>query len=149
LRSRSLIHDIEVRELSELADRFRIALADRKAAIRHEGFSWYPHDSFGALSILNNMFTGRERWLRSLIGSEPVVDIGCGDGDLSFFLESLGPKVYAVDYAPTNYNLMQGVKALKSALHSSVRISSADLDARGELPLRECGLALFRGSCTI
>jgi hypothetical protein len=38
---------------------------------------------------------------------------------------------------------MQGVKALKSALHSSVRISSADLDARGELPVRECGLALF------
>jgi len=145
LRSRSLVHDIEVREWSELADQFRIALADRKAATRHEGFAWYPNDSFGALSILDNLLKGRERWLRSLIGSEPVVDIGCGDGDLSFFLQSLGPKVYAVDYVPTNYNLMQGVKALKSALHSSVRTSSADLDALGELPVRECGLALFLG----
>ena len=91
------------------------------------------------------MLTGHARWLRSLIGGEPVLDIGCGDGAVAFLLESLGARVHAVDHPPTNYNRMQGVKALKSAFRSSVRIASADLDARPDLPLGECGLALMLG----
>ena len=144
-RSLALIHDIEIRELAEVGHEFHTALLARKARLPHDGFEWYPYDSFGTLSILDGVFTGRERWLRSLIGREPVMDIGCGDGDMSFLLESLGARVYALDHAPTNYNHMQGVKALKSALQSSVRISSADLDARFDLPLRHCGLALLLG----
>src|SRR5258705_5917139 len=134
LRSRMLLHDVEIRELAELANRFQNALIERKKSLERNGFDWYPYDSFGTLWLLDRVLTGRARWLRTLIGSEPVVDIGCGDGDLAFFLESLGAKVCAVDNPPTNYNRMQGVKALKSALRSPLRIASADLDRNFELP---------------
>jgi SAM-dependent methyltransferase len=140
-----LLHDVEIRELADLANRFQNALLERKKGLARSGFDWYPYDSFGTLWLLDRVLTGRARWLRALIGSEPVVDIGCGDGDLAFFLESLGAKVYAVDNPPTNYNRMQGVKALKSALGSPLRIASADLDRSFELPVPSCGLALFFG----
>ncbi|HXB68687.1 MAG TPA: methyltransferase domain-containing protein [Candidatus Acidoferrales bacterium] len=145
LRSRKLIQDIEIGELAELAHRFHETLTARKAAIAPGGFDWYPYDSFGIISMLGDVFTGRQRWLGTLIGDEPVVDVGCGDGAVSFFLEWLGARVYAVDHPPTNYNRMQGAKALKSALGSSVRIAAADLDARFDLPVRKAGLALFLG----
>jgi hypothetical protein len=145
LRSYSLLEDIEVRELAELSHLYQLTLAERKAAISKKDFEWYPYDSFGVLSMLNGVLTGRESWLRTLIGNEPVMDIGCGDGALAFFLESLGSKVYALDHPQTNYNRMRGVKALKSALRSSIGIGSADLDGRGDLPFQTCGLALFLG----
>ena len=62
-----------------------------------------------------------------------VLDVGCGDGDISFFLESLGARVDAVDNAPTNYNALYGVRALKEALHSPIRIQATDIDQH---PLR-------------
>ncbi len=54
-------------------------------------------------------------------------------------------RVYAIDHPPTNFNGMRGVRALKEALGSSVRIAEADLDRRFRLPARRCGLALFFG----
>src|SRR5947207_1232637 len=111
LRSRNLLDDIDVRELGELGHQFQATLAERKAALAPNGFDWYPYDSFGMVSLLDRVLTGRARWLRPLIGEEPVLDVGCGDGSLSFFFESLGAKVCALDHPPTNYNQMRGVKA--------------------------------------
>jgi SAM-dependent methyltransferase len=71
--------------------------------------------------------------------------VGCGDGALAFFLESLGYTVYAIDNPPTNFNGMRGVRALREAFDSKVRIAEADLDRRFRLPARRCGLALFFG----
>jgi 2-polyprenyl-3-methyl-5-hydroxy-6-metoxy-1,4-benzoquinol methylase len=140
-----LIHDVEVGEFAEAADRFQGSLAAHKAAARRDGFDWYPYDSFGAISLLPGILSGHERWLRTLAGDEPVMDVGCGDGSLSFLLESLGMRVYAIDNPAANYNRMRGVQALKAAMHSSVRIASVDLDANAEAAFRECSLALFLG----
>jgi len=143
LQSPSLLADIDIREAAALAHRFQAELAASKSAVSRREFDWYPYDSFGTISVFDSVLTGANRWLRSLIGDEPVLDAGCGDGAVSFFLESLGARVYAVDHAPTNYNRMAGVKALKSVLRSSVRVASMDLDARPDF--RECGLALMLG----
>jgi len=74
-----------------------------------------------------------------------VLEIGCGDGDFSFFLESLGAAVDAVDQPASNYNLMTGVAALKQRLESSVRVHSIDMDSRPQLPQPRYGLTLMLG----
>jgi tRNA (mo5U34)-methyltransferase len=144
-RSDGLIYDIDIRELIQHALAFEEELIRIKEASTNLGFDWYPHDSFGTLSVLDRLITGKERFLGTLIGTEPVLDVGCGDGALSFVFDSLGAKVHAVDHPPTNFNAMRGVKALKKALHSAVRIESVDLDSRFVLPGERYGLALFFG----
>jgi tRNA (mo5U34)-methyltransferase len=144
-RSPSFFRDLEIRETVARGLEFQTRLLETKARIAPPGFAWYPHDSFGTLSLLDPLLTGRARFLRSLTGDEPLVDVGCGDGALAFFFESLGHKVYAIDHPPTNYNGMEGVRALKAALGSAVRIEAADLDSQFRLPVRRCGLALFFG----
>ena len=83
--------------------------------------------------------------LHRLIAGRPVLDAGCGDGDVAFFMESLGARVDAVDHAPTNYNWMLGVRALKRLLNSSAGIHAVDLDARPNLPSADYGLTMFLG----
>ena len=144
-RTEPLIRDLEIREVIERALAFQSTLLEIKARIAPVEFGWYPWDSFGTLSLLDPLLTGRARFLRSLTGAERVLDVGCGDGSLAFFFESLGYRVLAIDHPPSNFNRMQGVRALKAALKSSVRIEAADLDAELRLPAGRCGLALFFG----
>ena len=144
-RPEPLIRDLEIRELIQRALTFQESLLKTKAKIAPADFGWYPWDSFGTLWLLEKLLTGRHRFLRALIGSDPVMDVGCGDGDISFFFESLGCRVCAIDHPPTNYNRMRGVDALKTALQSSVRIAAGDLDSDFRLPLRRCGLAVCFG----
>ena len=80
-----------------------------------------------------------------LIGERPVLDAGCGDGDVAFFLESLGARVDAIDHPPTNYNRMLGVRALKRLLNSNVGVHAVDLDARPNLPSADYGLTMLLG----
>jgi SAM-dependent methyltransferase len=77
--------------------------------------------------------------------SRPMLDIGCGDGDLAFFFESLGFRVTAVDFEPTNFNRMAGVRVLTSALHSSVDVQSLDLDGRGAISGGPFGMCFLLG----
>ena len=145
LRPVPLIQDLEVRDLIDRALEFQTTLLETKAGIAPRDFDWYPYDSFGTLSLLDPLLSGRARFPRSLIGSDPVLDVGCGDGVLSFFFESLGYEVHALDNPPSNFNRMQGARALRAALKSSVRIEAADVDSQFRLPVRRCGLALFFG----
>jgi hypothetical protein len=118
------------------------AIKSRRAAPEP---GWYPWDSFGTVVLLDQLLTGRHRWLTPMIGDEPVLDVGCGDGPLSFVFESLGCRVHAVDHRQSNYNEMRGVAALKAALNSKVRIAEIDLDRNPNVTVKSCGLALFLG----
>jgi SAM-dependent methyltransferase len=142
---RGLIQEIEIREFIQAALRVQEKLAAVKARRAPPQPGWYPWDSFGTVILLDRLLTGRHRWLATLIGSDPVVDIGCGDGALSFVFESLGFRVCAVDHRASNYNEMRGVAALKQALRSNVRVTEIDIDRDSTLPARRCGLAVFLG----
>ncbi|HTW66967.1 MAG TPA: class I SAM-dependent methyltransferase [Bryobacteraceae bacterium] len=73
-----------------------------------------------------------------------LLDIGAGDGDLAFFFESLGYDVTCVDYAPSNQNNLQGLRALHRDLRSHVTVREIDVDS--EFPLAgKFGLALCLG----
>src|SRR5580698_6059970 len=138
--SPELVYDIEIGELIQHSLTFEQELQRVKREAAPADFDWYPHDSFGTLSALDGLLTGPERFARTLVGKDPVLDLGCADGALSFVFESLGTKVHAVDHPPTNFNAMRGVKALKKALRSSVRLHSLDLDSHFTLPGGRYGL---------
>lgn len=83
--------------------------------------------------------------LEELVRHEPVLDVGAADGALSFFLERLGYRVHAVDYAGCNMNRMQGMRTLARHLGSQIEIHDLDLDARFELA-GHYGCAFFLGA---
>jgi tRNA (mo5U34)-methyltransferase len=119
------------------------------------GLRWYPWDSLAAMHVLDKFLDGDAEALREMIGGGCVLDAGCGDGDVAFFLESfLGEtppaesgraRVDAIDHAPTNYNGMAGVRTLKRALNSSVDLHAVDLDTRPHLPGSNYALTIMLG----
>lgn len=119
-------------------------LAEKKHELREPDF-WYPYGTLGNFGHFNALLTGEHRFLLNLIGEKPTVDIGCADGELAFFMESLGCKAQVIDYPPTNNNNLRGVKLLKETLSSSVEIHEVDLDSQFSLPEQDYNLAFFLG----
>lgn len=144
LKPEGLIRQPEIRDLLQRALAFEQSLRAVKDKNAPASF-WYPWDSFGTLSLLNQLLRDRHRFLDALIDGEAVADLGCGDGDLAFFFESQGYRVIAVDNPPTNFNQMRGVRKLHSELRSHLRIEERDLDLSPPARLPRCGLALFFG----
>ncbi len=106
---------------------------------------WYPYDIMATFLHLNAVLTGEYRTLIGNSEEEPIADIGGADGDLAFFLESLGYHVDFVDHTPTNMNRLRGVRALREALHSSITITDVDLDSQFVLPHDHYRLVIFLG----
>ena len=80
---------------------------------------WYPYYTLENIRHINSILSEQYQELDSIIQSRPILDIGCADGDLGYFMESFGDSIDFVDYAATNYNSLRGLHTLKSALHSS------------------------------
>jgi tRNA (mo5U34)-methyltransferase len=132
-------------EISSLNKRVRERLAAARREIRARAFEWYPYDSLANILNLGRLFG--ERYLSmfdSAVGKR-VADIGCGDGDLAFFLESLGCKVDAIDFEASNHNGMQAIRMLKEHLASNIEIADVDLDSQFKLPRENYDLAVFLG----
>jgi tRNA (mo5U34)-methyltransferase len=131
-------------ELNVSARRVRERLSAARKAI-NAPFDWYPYDSLANLLNLERAFG--KRYLPPLESArgKTVADIGCGDGDIAFFLESLGCTVDAVDFPDSNHNRMQAIRALKRQLESSIDIAEVDLDSQFILPRRRYDLAVFLG----
>jgi hypothetical protein len=125
--------------------RFRRRLEQAKRLIQPCDFDWYPYDSFANLFYLQHLLVEAALSLDVVTGTDPVLDVGAGDGALSFFLESLGRRVHAIDYSGTNINQMRCLRALAAALHSHVQIQDVDID--GRLAFNEqYGFVLFLGT---
>jgi tRNA (mo5U34)-methyltransferase len=134
---------MDVGELLGRARKFRLELKALKARLSPKDFAWYPYDSLSNLEHLDRLLTGKHR---ALIGAGgPVLDIGCADGDLAFFLESLGCRVQVIDNPASSHNYMRGVRALKEALGSRVEIHALDLDAQFVLPAERYDVVFFLG----
>ena len=136
---------MDIVELAARAAEFRDRLRAAKLEIGAADFAWYPYDSFGVFPILERLLTRQRRDLLALAAGAPLLDVGCGDGDLAFFFESLGLPVTAIDHIATNYNQMRGLAELKAALRSAVEVLPLDLDGAFSLPATTYGLALFLG----
>ena len=135
----------DIGELKLEANQFAKRLTSMKAKIHPDHFEWYPYNTLASFEHLDRLLHGRNRDLRGLIRGGRVADIGCGDGDLAFFLESCGLTVDAIDHPSPNMNGMRGVAALKKALNSSVDVHNIDLDMQFVLPADAYELVFFLG----
>jgi tRNA (mo5U34)-methyltransferase len=135
----------DIRDLAATATVFHARLGELKSVRRIRELEWYPYNSFGVFPVLTSMLQEDRRDLLTLAGAAPVLDIGCGDGDLSFFFESLGCRVMAIDNPATNYNRTHGFETLRAALGSAVELAVSDVDAGLDLRGRTFGLALCLG----
>jgi tRNA (mo5U34)-methyltransferase len=108
-------------------------------------FGWYPYGTLDNFHILDRLLTKDNRNFLGRIGKGLVVDIGAGDGDLAFFLESLGHDVHIADFPATNFNACRGLRLLKQKLKSNVVIQETNLDAYFTLPAERYELAFFLG----
>jgi 2-polyprenyl-3-methyl-5-hydroxy-6-metoxy-1,4-benzoquinol methylase len=124
--------------------RFRRTFESAKASIGSAEFDWYPYDSFSNLFCLQQLLVSAQLSLDTVTASRTILDIGAGDGALSFFMESLGYKVHAWDNSATNMNRMSGIRSLARALGSQIEITDADVD-KGAAFVGYHGLALFLG----
>lgn len=135
---------MDIVTMHDKAMEFERFLAEKKHELREPDF-WYPYGTLGNFAHFDALLTGEHRFLLNLIGGKTTVDIGCADGELAFFMESLGCRAQVIDYAPTNNNNLRGVKLLKETLSSSVEIHEVDLDSQFSLPEKEYNLAFFLG----
>jgi tRNA (mo5U34)-methyltransferase len=134
---------VDIAQLVKEAKRFEERLRQAKQQIGDPGFAWYPYDTLSALTHMDALLTGKRRGL--LDGRGRVLDVGSQDGELAFFLESLGYQVVAVDHPAYNHNGMRGIRALKAALGSQVEIHQLDVDRPFTLPHDTYDLVFFLG----
>ena len=121
----------------EFRERLRRAKAESGA-----DFEWYRYDSLSNLSHIAR-FWGAE--LEAAAREKGLLDLGCGDGDLSFYFESLGCKVTSVDHPGPNHNGMRGVRLLRRVLGSRIDLREADIDSHFPKLERRFGLCLMLG----
>ncbi|MEG3438616.1 methyltransferase domain-containing protein [Pannus brasiliensis CCIBt3594] len=136
---------LDISSMKSRAREFRSKLDDLREQLAPADFEWYRYNTLTAFDILELLLHGKNRFPLDLIDGKPVLDIGCADGDMAFFLESLGCNVRAIDFPPTNLNFMRGIRLLKESLSSSVEIEEMDLDSQFVLPEKKYGLIIFLG----
>ena len=121
--------------LVEQANRFQGVLDTVRKLVGPVNFEWYPYNSLSNVQHLETLLGGAHGYVMESAREEGILDLGCGDGDLAFFFESLSYNVTCVDHPPSNQNNLQGLKVLQSALRSKVAIREIDVDR--EFPLQE------------
>jgi tRNA (mo5U34)-methyltransferase len=136
---------VDIAALDAKSQEFRRKLDRKKEQLAPAEFGWYPYGTLDNFHILNQLLSGENRNFLTRVGDGLIADIGAADGDVAFFLESLGYRVHVADYPPTNFNGCRGVRLLKQALSSKVEIAETDLDASFTLPAARYELAFFLG----
>src|SRR2546423_13489504 len=95
---------MDIAELDQLSQKYRRDLDRKKEGLAPPDFGWYPYGTLNNFHILNQLLTGENRNFLDHVGNGLIVDIGAADGDVAFFLESLGHNVHVADFPPTNFN---------------------------------------------
>jgi len=125
---------MNIREIQKKADQFE----ERLDVVKRESpaIKWYFGDILANIDALGSLLTGNNREIFGDFIGGHVADIGAADGDVAFFLETLGYQCDIIDFPQYNFNRMSAAYHLKEALKSNVSIHEIDLDERFELPRR-------------
>lgn len=126
------------------AQKFRTILDAARKRLAPRNFEWYPYNSLSSAHHIETLLGGAHGYVLERGRGKGILDLGSGDGDFAFFLESLGFPVTAVDYGASNQNGMEGLRTLHRELGS--RIAIRDIDVDNEFPLEaKYGLTLCLG----
>ncbi len=136
---------MDLAEIEQKAKQFEEELDRLKQANPLPGSEWYRYSTMSNVADLSTLLADARRELTELASDLPIADIGCADGDLSFFFERLGFEVDALDNPGTALNKLTGLRRMKDLLGSNVNIHEVDLDSRFDLPRERYGLALLLG----
>jgi len=136
--------DFDIGTLARQAPEFNEQLAALKLRLA-ETERWYPYGTLSNLDHLNLLLSEGNRDLQHLVNGKAIADIGAADGDLAFFLAKLGFEVDVIDWGPTNFNGLAGVRLLAEHFALPVTIHEIDLDAQFSLPRENYGLVIFLG----
>lgn len=131
-------------QLAGAAAQFETRLEECRRRVAPD-LEWYRYHSLANIAHIEELLAGSGYTLPGLLAEGPVLDIGCADGELAFFLETLGVTVTAVDHPKSNQNGMRGVRLLKQALGSCVEIRQVDIDEHFDLGSDRWGLACLLG----
>ena len=107
----------------EIIDRrplFTKQLAEAKQEPLPLQLTWYPYDSMASIDHLAPFLRAHFGEFERAFRAGPVIDFGCGDGDMPLFFASLGCQVAAADNPPSNHNWMAGVRALRDRMNLPV-----------------------------
>jgi len=88
--------------------------------------NWYP---YGILYNFHNLKSIFNEYPLDTLTESNILDCGAADGDLGFFLESLGFDVQCVENRTTNFNRGIGIETLKNELKSNIEITFADINS--------------------
>lgn len=132
-------------DLLKSCKKFRSGLIDTKAVNPPGEFTWYGYDILSNFWHLDGLLKGSERALLDQVKGMPIADIGAADGDLAFFLESIGFDVDIIDWPATNWNGLRGARRLKEILGATADIHEVDLDSQFRLPRDRYGLVFLLG----
>jgi len=112
----------EYKTFSSILDQVR---ARNPLQVPHQ---YYP---YGTLHIIPQLLPALKKYgldLMEFVSQRALLDLGCGDGELAFFLERFGPKrVVAIDAPAFNYNAMEACYVLKKVLGSQVEFLDVDV----------------------
>src|SRR5271166_4461861 len=109
-------------DLVEEAKRFRTILDAARKTARTADLEWYPYNSLSSVHHLTRLLGDGHEAVLEAGKHKGILDLGCGDGDLAFFWESLGYAVTGIDYPASNHNGMRGLQALRRQLGSKIAI---------------------------
>ncbi|MGA7409819.1 MAG: methyltransferase domain-containing protein [Bryobacteraceae bacterium] len=132
----------------EIIDRrygFSKRLEEAKKEPLPKPLTWYPYDSLASIDHMAPFFRRNFADFQRALQAGPVIDFGCGDGDIPLLFASFGCAVAAADNPPNNHNWMAGVRTLRERLSLPVEIFELDADSATQLPGESYGLAISLG----
>src|SRR5258706_423005 len=139
---------MELGLLRTKAAEFGRYLDDVKARTEPPPWGWYPFKILpGFIDHFDQLLTGKHRDLLEEPTNLRVADMGAADGDLSFFLETVGFEVDLFEGGPSwvSDKRMLPPRRLKETLGSKVALHEIDMDHDFTLPNRY-DLVFFLGT---
>lgn len=124
-------------EMRARAREFACRLEEVKRSTEPPWWGWYPYAILpSVIEILDGLLTAENRRLLEEPADRRIADIAGADGDLAFFLETLGFEVDIFEGGPAEVRelRLEGPRRLKKALASRAGIYAIDLDHDFKLP---------------